>query len=181
MKHIYSASKNSQGFTLVEIMLATGLLLMFSTVTVGLFRIGTLSSSKSENAVKGMMLAKEGVEAVYSIRDTGGSPWNWTSTPASTVNTEYYQPTIVATAWSLGAKQTATPVPTMAAPHTGFSRRVYIQDVRRAVGCGSSICGIVESGGSVDSGTKKIIVIVEWFEERETKQASASSYLTRWK
>lgn len=173
--------KLNKGFTLIEVMLATALLLMFSTATIGLFRIGTLSNTKSEHAVKGMMLAKEGIEAVYSVRDAGGSSWNWTSTPVSTINNEYYQPSISGTAWTLGSKISTVPVPTMVSPHAGFSRRVYIQDVRRAVGCGSSICNIVESGGSVDSGTKKVTVIVEWFEENVSKQASASSYLTRWR
>ena len=172
--------KRQSGFTLVELLLVIALGLVMSVGILGLFRIGLIGGTRSSFHLQARNLVQEGMEAIVAIRDTGGSNWDWTATPVNTNANEYYQPTIVGNAWSLGAKSSVLPAPTLSPPNNRFTRTVTIQSVQRAAGCGSAVCPIVNSGGILDTGTRKITVVVSW-QDNGTQTASSSSYLTHWR
>ena len=169
-----------KGFTLVELLIVIALGLTLSIGIVSLFRIGLVSSTRTNRAIQAKNLVQEAMEGVVSVRNTGGANWDWTNTPALTTAEEYYQPTIVGTSWTLGSKLSTSPAPTLPAPNDPFTRTVQIESVQRGVGCNSSICPIVTVGGIVDPGTKKITVIVTW-NDNGVRMASMSAYLTHWR
>jgi hypothetical protein len=112
----------------------------------------------SEQALKksqASFLIEEGVEAVKSIRDN-----NWTTIDEIIINTPYYLFFNTTTnSWQLNNTSTtslAGHIPVY--PLDGvFNRTVTFYDVER-----DSYDDIVETGGSVDSHTKKVKITVTW-------------------
>lgn len=173
--------KKTSGFSLVELLIIMGLSLIFLLGTSSLFYLSLKSASKASLAAQGKSLSEEGMEAMVAIRDSGGSQWDWTATPSNTTGSEYYQPFLSGATWTLGGKSTVNPAPSLAPPYQSFTRKVTIEAIQRAVGCGSTICPIVTSGGIIDSNTKKVSIDVSWQESDGVHTASISSYLTHWR
>ncbi len=180
-KHLLKLLLPAQGFTLIEVLVALALILTFTVGILSLYRLGLLSGTKATYALQARILAQEGMEAITVLRDTGGVSWDWSSTPSNTGASEYYQPSLTGSSWNLGSKMSTSPAPVLPTPNQKYTRTVKIDQVQRAVGCGSAICSIVTSGGVVDTGTRKITVTVEWSEEDGQKQIVIESYLTRWR
>lgn len=65
--------KNNQGFTLVEILLATALLSLFLAAVTASFVYGLRGVAWGSDRVRAVFLAEEGLAAVQNIRDTGFS------------------------------------------------------------------------------------------------------------
>jgi len=58
----------------------------------------------------------------------------------------------------------------------GFTQSVIFSEVRR-----DDNDDIVENGGTLDSGSKKITVSVLWIERGKSQQITLISFLTNWK
>lgn len=172
---------NNSGFTLVETLVMIALVLVFSLAGISLFQIALISGTKAQTSLQAKLLAQEGMEAIIAIRNQGGSSWDWVDTPENTAEGEYYQPAIIDNDWQLGAKSSVIPISTLPTPYEQFTRTIRIESVQRTVGCGSSTCPIVLSGGTIDANTRKVSVTVTWQENMEQKTVEISSYLTRWR
>ena len=60
---------NNQGFSLVEIVLASGVLALLSLIFLGILTYGQQSTIRAGQRDKAIFLAQEGLEAARSIRD----------------------------------------------------------------------------------------------------------------
>ena len=59
----------SRGFSLVEVILATSIFGLLITALVGSFLYGQEATMLAGNRARAVMLAEEGLEAVYNIQD----------------------------------------------------------------------------------------------------------------
>ncbi|MDD5626511.1 MAG: prepilin-type N-terminal cleavage/methylation domain-containing protein [Patescibacteria group bacterium] len=62
-----------QGFSLVEVILASAVFVLFVTALVGAYLYGQESTALAGNRARATILAEEGLEAVRNIRDAGFS------------------------------------------------------------------------------------------------------------
>jgi prepilin-type N-terminal cleavage/methylation domain-containing protein len=134
------------GFTLIEVMIASALV---ATVTISFLSFaqrGLGLSSRSLRQVQATLLLEEGAEAVKTIRDA-----NWTNISGLTLNNTYYLSYNTSTnVWSLST--------TLNDIDGVFTRTVVVDSVNR-----DSNDDIVASGGTTDTGTKKVTVTVSWY------------------
>jgi len=159
--------KNIQekGFTLIEILIAIALVAVIFPAVVMLLTFSVTEASQGEKYSRANTLAQEQMEAIYKLKDSKSTNWDWEVTPANTANGEFYQPAIVSGNWQLGAK-TSVPVTL-----EGFTKTVEIGEVRR---CDSDICDL----GTLDPYTRKIKVAVSWEDKGETQTAILESIVT---
>ncbi len=61
--------KNNKGFSLVEIVLASGVLALLSLIFLGILTYGQQSTVRAAQRDRAIFLAQEGLEAARSIRD----------------------------------------------------------------------------------------------------------------
>jgi prepilin-type N-terminal cleavage/methylation domain-containing protein len=160
--------RKSKGFTLIELIVAIGLSLIFIPAVGTLLSNSVFTASQGENFTKASSLAREQMEAIYSIKQIGDSTWDWDSTPTGTLSGEYYQPTLVAGVWQLGTK-TTTPVEV-----NGFTKTVEIKDV-----CRDPVSDEIVTCGAIDSGSREVIVTVSWQERGKLQTVELTSYVTR--
>lgn len=155
-----------KGFSLVEIIIAVGLVAIFVPAIGIIFSLSIFSASQGEKYSQAYSLAQEQMEALYSLKSESGAGWDWISTPVNTTAGEYYQPYQTGGVWQLGEK-TSVPVET-----EGFIKKVEILPVMR---CGQEICEI----GGLDDASRKAIVYVLWNEKGEEKEVKLETYVTR--
>ncbi|MFH1971260.1 MAG: type II secretion system protein [Patescibacteria group bacterium] len=156
-----------KGFSLVEIIIAIGLVAVFLPAIGAIFSLSIFSASQGEKYSQAYALAQEQMEAVYFLKNKAGSSWDWISTPANTLIGEYYQPYQTNGIWQLGGK-TVLPQET-----NGFNKKVEIFSVRR---CGLAICEM----GVLDDYSRKINVFVSWQEKGEVSEIKMESYVTHY-
>jgi len=147
---------NCKGFTIVEIILSISIFAILGMSTVTVVIGGMMSGSRAQEQTTATAYAKEGIEAINSIRNSG-----WENITNGT-----YGVSAVSGSWAV-ADTSDINLP--------FTRVITIADVQRLNGA------IVSSGGAVDPGTKKITVTVSW-NTAVTKNNSIvlSQYLTNW-
>jgi type II secretory pathway pseudopilin PulG len=138
---------NNKGFSLIEIILAIGLSVIFLPAIMIVFSVGLHTSKQGEEYTKAYALASEHMEAIYALKMAGDSAWDWTTTPMAGI----YQPYKSAGKWLLGST-VSTPIKT----DTIYTSTVTIANTQR---CGTTPC---DSGGVVDTKTRKITVLVTW-------------------
>lgn len=144
----------------MEVIIATSLILVFLVSLVAAYNLYLRLSLGNVRKVQATFLAEEGIEAVKLIRD---SSWNGNIVPLS-VDTSYYL------AFS-GSSWTATTSRQLI--DNIFDRTFVLSSVFR-----DSASDIVESGGSLDPGSRKIVVSVSWFEHGATSTKTVSTYIT---
>ena len=150
---------SSKGSTLVEVLVVAGVL---ASITLAIF--GTLSllarfHEKNMSAIKGQLLAEEGIEAIRFIKASG-----WSTLSAIPVNTARYL-TLSPSSWGV----TTTPE----IIDGEFWRTIKVYSVSRDVSS-----DIVTSGGVVDSNTLLIESSVSWLWRGATSTATYQSYIT---
>jgi len=158
MKNIFKKKKNLvSGFTIVEVLIAC---VIITTTTIALMSATSKGIELSNRALRqgqASMLMEEGVEAVKSIRDT-----NWITISNLTLDTNYYLS--FSSAWILGI----TPVVQI---DEIFTRKVVFSAVNR-----DSNDDIAVSG-TLDTGIKRVNVIVEWSTPSGINSKSITFYL----
>jgi type II secretory pathway pseudopilin PulG len=142
---LVNKNKKSYGFALVEVMISCAIL---STVTIALLSYaqkGLELSNLSLRQTQANYLLEEGGEAVKTIRDA-----NWSNISGLTLDTNYYLSYDTSTnVWSLSA--------TPSLVDGIFTRKIVFSAVYR-----DSNDDIVASGGTLDTGTKKVTVTTSW-------------------
>ncbi|MEI6400265.1 MAG: hypothetical protein WCO58_01970 [bacterium] len=139
-------SKFASGFSLVEVVIASSILLLVGLSLVGTLGQSTVLSLRALRATQGSFLLEEGGEAVKSIRDS-----SWSSFSALSTSTTYYLAFSTSTkAWSA---TTTNPGVVLGS----FSRSFSVASVAR-----DSNSDIVSSGGTIDTGTRQATITVSW-------------------
>lgn len=153
---------NQQGFTLVETIISIALLLVFSISATSLSSLATKSVTLSQQRDAANRLAREGMEAVYAVRAS-----DFTSVTQGT-----FHPVFGPSGWTLvsGSETTGS-----------FTRSITISSIMRDIGCTTSVCDIVSAGGSTDEGSYKVVVLITWTEDGQSKQISQESLITYWR
>lgn len=154
-----SLSQRTKGSSLVEVVVAAGILGVVTLAFFGSFSALSRFHQRSMLAIKGGLLAEEGIEALRHIKDDGWS--NIASIPAGT--TRYLE--LGASSWS------ATTTPEVV--DGVFYRSFRLYQVMRD---GSD--DIVSSGGTVDPDTLLLESAVSWDWRGSTSTATYQAYVT---
>ena len=149
----------NRGFMMVEILVATSIILASVLAIMGVTQKSISISHQSLHESQGSFLLEEGAEAVRIVRDNA-----WSNISGLTVGTNYY-PTFSGGTWTLSTTANTVGI---------FTRQVVLLSVNRD----STTDDIVTSGGVVDDGTKLVTITVSWQEGATTISRELSFYLT---
>lgn len=150
----------NHGLTLVEVLIATSIILVFLMALLGAHNLYFQTALANGEVVKGAYLAEEGVEVVRFLRD---SSWDTNIAPL-VLDTDYYL------VWTGGTWQTTT---TQSLIDSVFERTITLSAVYRDVSA-----DIVSSGGTLDPNTLLVVSSVSWPKNGVTVTKSISTYLT---
>ena len=159
MKNFINKNKMKKGFMMVEVIIATSIMLIIVMATMSVVTKVISISYRSLHLAQASYLLDEGGEAIRIIRDN-----SWSNISSSSVDVDYYL-VFVGNTWTLST----TPVQTDL-----FTRTVNISPVNRDVSLGS----IVQNGGNLDIGTKLVKIDVSWQESGQTISKSLSFYIS---
>ena len=160
-------TKNKNGQSLVEILLAFGLAAILLPALLTGFVASREGKVQQVQRAQAQPLLTEAQEAVRSVREKGWDTfvgYQSICTAASPCH-----PAISGSAWIL------TNLPTPAETISGLTRSLVISDVSRD----STTGAIVSSGGTVDPSTKKVTVTISWTTPYASS-FSSSFYLVRY-
>jgi Tfp pilus assembly protein PilV len=150
------------GFSLIEIILAIGMLMM-SLISVSFYHKKILDVSISTTLhIQSSFLLEEGIEAVKQMRDQG---WATKIAPLSTTTTYYFY-------WN-GTSWTSTT--TLVLVENIFTRTFVVHDVAR-----DATTFNIDPAGVYDPGTKQVTVSVAWQRKGGSGVATdtAETYIT---
>jgi type II secretory pathway pseudopilin PulG len=147
---------NRKGQTIVEVLIAAGLIaLMFPVLAQG-FTLSRGSSINREARHEALLLMQESLDALRTIRETGWS---------NIVTNGTYHPVLSSNNWSLAAGSELI---------GNYTRQLVIDDTER-----DSNGNIVPIGGTVDPSTKKVTHLISW-ENPVSGTIEYITYLTRY-
>lgn len=156
-KNIPAAKKN-RGSSLVEVMVASSVILI---IMIGLYAVHTFFVSntlQNTRKIKATFLLEEGIEAVKSLRDQ-----NWSKITSFNPNTNY-RITFESGAWATTTAYVLI--------DSLYDRTFTVTAVSR-----NSSGDIVTSGGTNDTGTKKLTMTVAWSVNGATTTKTLSTYI----
>ena len=150
--------KINSGFSILEVLIAIALLAIIASGSV-VAVVGSFSSIRlGKEKSLANLLAYEGIEAATSIRNQNWS--NLTNGDHGLIK--------VSSVWTFSS--------TLDTYNNKFNRVVAVNDVYRDTN-GS----IIDSGGTLDPDTKKVISTVNWyFTSARQNQVTVTKYLTNW-
>lgn len=159
---IYLKSKKS-GFGIVEVIVAAAII---SLALAGMAVLGNFALRIQSHLKQNLIatnLAIEAIEATRAVKEE-----SWANFSVLGLDIPYHPEKIGPPAkWVMvGGAQNIN----------GFSRQIVFSQVLRDMDD-----DIVESGGIPDSNTRKITVIISWFERGQSYQVVLNSYSTNWK
>jgi type II secretory pathway pseudopilin PulG len=149
----------SKGTFLVEVVIVVSIITLMLLATMQITALSTRISRRALAETQVAFLAEEGADVVRLIRDAG-----WNSFSALTTGTPYYLVHGVG-GWTL------TTSPTLV--DSMFTRSVVFSTVNR-----DGNDDIVTSGGTLDSGTRKVTVTISWNDGSEIVTKALTFYLT---
>ena len=151
------------GFTIIEIVIVVLVVTVALVSLIELYNLFLKAEHHSAKYVQATFLAQEALEAVRNIRDTG-----WANISGLEFGTTYHP---VAAGdprtWSMAPGQETI---------DGFRREVVFERVYR-----DANDNIVESGGTEDVGSRKVIATVEWEEAGRIQNVHLITYLMNWR
>lgn len=162
--------KNNLGFTLIEVLVACSIITVSMLALMTTAQKGLSLSNQALIKSQANILLEEGAEAVKSIRDN-----DWTAISSLSLNTAYHLYFNTNTKlWSLNLSTTNLSGSIPSYPVDGvFGRTVTIASVGR-----DANYDILASGGTVDTGTKKVTVTTTWNSPTGVNTKSLSFYIT---
>ncbi len=149
----------NRGISLVEVIVGSAIIGSAVLATLGAY--ATLSKISYQNIpkIQAAYLAEEGVEVVRTMRDAG-----WSIKIATLSTTTSYSLYWNGTSWT--ATTTSSLIDGI------FSRTFTLSDVGR-----DANFNILSSGGTYDSGSKKVSVTVSWPSSSGTSTKNMQSYI----
>ncbi len=160
-------NNNQAGFTLVEIVVGIGMITIFIGANFSYYKQVLSVSQQTTRHIQSGFLLEEGVEAIKLLRDE-----SWSNNIATLTNgTKYYLQ------WNGTKWATST---TAQLIENTFTRYFTVSAVSRDnTGGVATLDNIVSSGGVLDAGTKKIVMIVTWpMKGGGTSTSSVEAYIT---
>lgn len=161
-------AKNSSGFTIIEVIIATTIISITIFALMSTAQKGIELSNQALRQSQANTLLEEGVEALKSIRDV-----DWDIISNLTLETDYYL--FFNTTTNTWVLDLSSVVPVGSIPvypiDSIFTRKIVIFPVNR-----DSNDDITEIG-TLDIRTKKIEVTVSWVNSSGTKSKTLSFYL----
>lgn len=160
-EHFTKIHLRHEGFTLVEIVVATAMLTIFFLSISSYYKKVLDVSQDTTRHIQSSFLLEEGLEAMRTLRDQS---WSTYVGPLSTSTTYYLY-------WNGTQWRPTTTVQTV---ENLFTRSFRVSQVYRD---GSDN---ISSSGTLDPGTKKVIVDVVWLRKggKLTATDTAETYIT---
>ncbi|MBI2049369.1 hypothetical protein HYT32_00435 [Candidatus Roizmanbacteria bacterium] len=160
-------NKYSKGFSILEVILAAAIFMLFATGAAGVIVRGFSTNRLGVEETIATQFASEGIEAVRSIKN---------QSYASLVNSTGTGVDRISNVWAFGGAND-----TLAHNASdNYTRIIKVEDVQRDAlpPCGN----IVSSGGTLDPDTKKITSTVTWnFAANRNQEIELTTYLSDWK
>lgn len=156
------ALSTKNAFTLIEAMLAIAILMIMGVGSIAANRLAAASVKINQLRSQANNLSVEAMEALESVRAD-----SYLSLSPGTFH-PYYD----GTKWSLTAGQETI---------NGFTRKITLTSVQRALVCFTAVCDITTQGGITDSGTLNAEVSVSWDQSGQTKEIKINSLITYWR
>lgn len=154
----YNIKKNQQGQSLIELLVAMAVFVLVVSSIMFLTLDAHLATRQGAERTQATFLAQEGVEAVTSIKNQG---WKYLSTGDHGLDES-------GNLWQFSGTDNLI---------DKYTRQATVEEVYRDVNG-----DIVDSGGSLDLDTKKIISKVNWdFSPNRPSEVAVTSYLTNWR
>lgn len=149
----------NKGISLIEVIVGAAIIGSAILATMGAYANLSKLSYQNTPKIQANYLAEEGIEAIRTLRDAG-----WSS-KISTLSTS----TTYSLYWN-GSSWTATTTNILI--DGIFSRTFILSEVGR-----DANFNILSSGGTYDSGSKKISVTVSWPDRDGTSTKNMQSYI----
>jgi Tfp pilus assembly protein PilE len=151
-----------KGVVLAEVLVSVFILSIILVVLVSANNFYLKSSSSNVLSVQAAYLSEEGVEATHTIIDR-----SWADFSALSTSTPYYLYFSPDSSWNFVESSTT-------ATQTGiFTRKIKIYPVMRDIDH-----RIVNSGGTEDTNTRKVVSEISWLLGEQLKTKSLVSYFT---
>ena len=167
-KFFYKSNKkniNEKGFTLVEVLIACFIISVTTLALMSAASKGIELSSRALRQAQASMIAEEGVEAVKIIRDA-----DWNTISSLSLDTDYYLSFYTGSnTWSLQTTPSTNPATPI---DDRFTRTIVFSAVYRDSN------DDIASSGTLDSGTKRVIVDTSWQSQGETISKSITFYVS---
>lgn len=155
--------KSNQGFGVIEILAAVTIIAIALVFIMEIYSFLLQASGQNERKLQAASLAQEAIEAVRSARDE-----DWNNIDILSVGVPYHPSASGSPVkWVLISGQETI---------NGFTRQVIVSRVER-----DTNDNIVESGGTDDPGTRKIIATVFWQDRGKNYNVDLATYLTNWR
>lgn len=152
---------NQRGISIVEVIVALGIL---AVIFMGIFQLVSYSHiiiRKNEHQSQAISLASEAMEAVRFVRDD-----DWDTFAALDTQLDFHP--VAGTGWTLQSDCENI---------DKFQRCIDINQVYRDDVTGDP----VDSGGTLDSDSREVIVELTWTDNDRNYDYIIESYLTNWK
>ncbi len=171
---IHPGNKSQKGFSVIEILVSSTVLLATMGVLMGFASFSLGAAILYKQTAQASSMAQEAMEAVRSFRNE--IVWNqddpsnaYDGLGVMLTGTPYYPRTSsdIPPKWQFIQGQETIGI---------FTRTVTFSQAQR-----NAQQDLVESGGTPDPDTKKITVQVLWNERSRPHSVSLASYLTNWK
>ena len=157
---------SKKGIAIIEILIIIVIIVIASTAILNFVAFSLRTSVLIKETTQAKNIAEEIIEQVRNFRD--GTTWNTDGIGILTTGIIYH---IQKTADTPPQWQRVAGEETI----NGFTRKVIFGEVQR-----DGNDNIVESLGTVDFDTKKIIASVSWQTSGKTRQIEIITFLTNW-
>jgi len=152
-----------KGIVLAEVLVSVFILSVILVVLISANNLYLKSSSSNILSAQAAYLSEEGIEATHTIINRSWSGFS----SLSTSTTYYLYFSATSSSWNLVTS-------TSSATLTGiFTRKIKIYSVSRDLDH-----KIVNSGGTNDPNTKRVISEISWLDRGQAKTRSLTSYFT---
>jgi type II secretory pathway pseudopilin PulG len=151
-------NNNVGGFMMVEILVATAILVIFVLVATAVAEKSIRVARRALYSTQSSFLLEEGAEAVRILRDN-----SWDINIATLSSGVDYYPLFSGGTWTLSASPQTVGV---------FARKVALTDTFR-----HPTTGVIAESGNPDPGTKLITVSVSWLDGGVTVSKSLPFYI----
>jgi len=152
--------KSKTGLSIVELVIAVAIITLFLAALVFAFSSFLKLAFSNVKSVKAAFILEETIEVVKFLRDA-----SWEDNIAPPSAGAYYFLNFTRNSWTISSSNTFV--------GSIFERKFKFEDVSR-----DSNGKIVETGGTTDPGTKKLIAEVSWWSGNATTTRTASTYIT---
>ena len=158
-------NNKQKGVSLVELLVVMALIITAIISLFAVFSFAIRTQAEKKAVYQAGFLAKEAMEVVRSIRDN--TDWSVDGLGVLVMGSQYH------------LEQQGAPAQWALLPNSqvigDFTREIVFNNARR-----DGADNIIESGGVVDSDTKKATVTVSWTQRGDANQVSIVGFFTNW-